>query len=310
MPSALTRRLEARANQPAPAAVSIREGRIVQQDGNRSITVDCVQGLGDTYWAYQKLQHHFDRINFNVLVTEPTELQTRALPFLRLLPKIGTVRHKVVPQAVYDRVASMHAPIRTVLDKAPGEVEYAVNKPLEIGIRLEDIDGEAVEYPLPIINPARVLEGDYAVLYVSGSKALDTWSTQEWAEFYAKLAERYDLTLPLVLIGTTYDRWALVETQDHLKAFCVTNTRIMADLAIADTLRLIRDAKFMVGYQSGLGIMADAFDVPQVWINYNWYPAMLNTWCKKEHFEAGTFAPFLFQDDPKEIVKRCARVFA
>jgi hypothetical protein len=45
------------------------------------------------------------RLHLNVLITEDCELQRRADPFLRLLPKVGEIWNQLVSEDEYTRVA-------------------------------------------------------------------------------------------------------------------------------------------------------------------------------------------------------------
>lgn len=274
MPSALSHRLRDRALQAG---------------------IDTVQGVGDTRWVWQKLYHHVPVLNLNILTTGEAGLQQRAVEFLRLLPKVERVTVKRVSQDTYNRVCALRRP---VLDVAESAGEYAVNFPLEQGIRLEDIDpGAAVEWS-PGFRVASESAGRFSILYVSGSKPEHTevWSAEQWAMFYAEL----NLPGPHLLLGAPYDRMALLEVQAALLKLGV-EARVETGLSPADSIRIIRDAQHFVGYQSGLGIIADAYDVPQIMVYFPHLRPMLYTWCKPGH--AGSlFRAYTFDQRPEEVL--------
>lgn len=257
--------------------------------------IDVVQGVGDLYWVWQKLVHHVPVLNLNILTTGDSEVQVRAVEFMKLLPKVKRVTVKRVHQDIYNRVCVSRRQVKEVTDVGG---EYAVNRPLEEGIRLEDIDpGVSVEWTPGFKIPTSQL-WRHSILYVSGSKPghTEVWSAAQWAELYAGLK----LPGPHLLLGAPYDRHALLEVQAQLARRGI-RAEIGTDNGPEASIRLIRDANFFVGYQSGLNIIADAYDVPQVMVYFPHLKPMLYTWCKPGH--AGRlFKAFTFDQTPDEVL--------
>ena len=117
---------------------------------SKTITANAPQGIGDIFWAYQRLAPHFDVINFNIMVGDWWRVHTRAKEWLPLLPKVGTVTCKKVDGKIYNDSITRHLPLSGVIYQAElypeKEVYYSVNWPLEQGTRLEDTDPYPVEW--------------------------------------------------------------------------------------------------------------------------------------------------------------------
>lgn len=260
-----------------------------------ALTIDTVQGVGDIIWAYQKLAPYYDLINFKILVTSDDPVQERAKDFVRLLPKAGTVEFAVVPSEHYLSVARM----RPTMPLLHAHENYAVNNWLEGGTRLDEIDSGAevawgVEFK---VSPQRIRNGAYACLYVSGSSRHyhDKFSPEQWADLIVGL----DLSMPLVLVGANYDHWMLNEVDAALLARgIVTEMHYVAEPA-ERVVRLLRDASLMIGFQSGLNVIANNYGVPVIMVDFNHLRQMARTWCRP----GVPFAGFVFEDGVDHIVQ-------
>lgn len=276
-----------------PSALSIRLDERARAKG-----IDVVQGVGDLYWVWQKLVRHVDVMNFNILTTSDAQLQTRAIDFMRLLPKVGRISTKRVSQNEYDNVCRLRVPVGGIVELRCSQ--YSVNNYLENGIRLEAIDpAYEVEWTpgFRITAPPAIRSN---ILYVSGSKPdhSDVWTPKQWAYLYSRLSDE-----PVILLGAPYDEWVLLQVATELDKLKI-KSRVQTNYSPEDTIRHIRDAKLFVGYQSGLNIIADAYDVPQVMVYFPHLRPMLNTWCKPGH--AGKlFKAFTFDQSPEEVANEC-----
>jgi len=273
----------------------------------KEVTLDVVQGIGDIFWVHQKMYPYFDRVNYNVLMTCEDETQRRSLKFLPLLPKCGEVKAKVVDGAFYNRVATWRFGILPILDNPSIVHQYAVNRPLEEGIRLEAIDiGAKVEWGVQWQVPdASAKEGDYLMLYVSGSSRHyhDKFSPEQWAMLYATMLKRHSLAhLPVVLIGASYDAWMQKSVLARLQQQGI-QAEMVIDGAPDVSIRLLRDAKLLVGFQSGLNVIADNYDTPVIMVDFNHLKTMAHSWCKPGHVEANMFKEFVFSDGVDAIIQ-------
>lgn len=274
----------------------------------KTCTVMTVQGIGDIFWVYQKLAPHFDEINIEIMVTNDLDVvQVRGKPFCELLPKAGTVKAVLVSHEKYAEIASARFNLKNILDKGVQKFFYAVNKPLEIGIRIEDIDPDVeLERTVSLKGvPDSVEKGDYLCAYVSGNKWDKSWSDKKWAANIALMANALKLNT-IKMTGAQYD----AASQEKI-AFALSdlgyNIQLTAGrLDLVDSIDLIRRSRFFFGYQSGLNILADNYDVPQAMVYFDFLRPMMNTWIKPGTFGVTHFAQ-CFGDDFTPFVEKIAQ---
>ena len=282
----------------------------------KSVVLNVCQGVGDIFWVYQKFAPYFDKIHFNVcqIPGQDDTIQNRAEPFLRLLPKTGTVGLKRVSAKEYDKLAADRFSMRKILDEyAAGEIifDYACNKPLEEGIRIEEIDpGLLVEETANIKvaeAPIAYPPGSYVAVYVSGAVKqnhplkLGAWPPVKWAEFVKALCDDFNFRKPIILVGASYDKDAIQETQNLLKKMKFETTSYIDSWA-ANVLYIIKNSVLFIGYQSGLNILADNMDVPQVMMYFPFLERMQRAWAKKRNLENGIHNPALFTQPIPDIL--------
>lgn len=263
------------------------------------ITVDTVQGLGDLIWVLQKLTLHYERINLNVLHVSDHPVQFRAWRFMELLKPVGRITYKPVTQEQYDAVAQGRFVTPLGVREA---VPYAVNRPLELGTRLEAIDEYPVDWGLRFDVPSfRKPVSPYMLVYISGSKNIRTWSPSQWIRFVAQAVSLYNTPPRIVMLGAEYDRVPL-----KLVGTALEGMQLDVDYAIgldpAGAVALIRDASLLLGYQSGLNVVADMYDVPQVMLYFPALAPMRYTWCKPSHQAWDIFKAFTFDQTPGQIL--------
>lgn len=263
----------------------------------RSTTLTTVQGIGDLFWVYQKTAPHFDAIDLNILCIDmASPIQRRAEAFCGMLPKVRRVRYRKVTSPDYDAVAHTHHRVADVIASAPGPSEYAANAPMEQGIALRDIDpGYPIEEfvalrGVPTSPPARE---DYLCVFVAGGKSPITWLPAQWVPVVRRLADRVG-TRNVALIGAAWDRAVQGVIGVALRRAGYRVTDHVGRLDLVATLDVIRRARFFLGYQSGLNVLADNYDVPQLMVYFPFLRPMLYTWAKpanvRTRFHAMTFA--------------------
>jgi ADP-heptose:LPS heptosyltransferase len=265
-----------------------------------SITVDTVQGIGDIFWVYQKLAPYFERINLNILVVDHRPVQHRSERFCQLLPQVDKVRFVQVPGRQYMQVAQARYLMRDVItNHLSGPQPYAVNAPLEVGINLRDIDpGYEVESFVDMGLPREVAREDYLCVFVAGAKSGTVWKPARWSPVIHNLARRLG-TSKVRLIGAAWDTEVQAEIHQHCKALDV-RSHVGADLV--DTIDIIRRSRFFLGYQSGLNVLAENYDVPQLMVYFAKLAPMLYTWCKPSSVRT-TFHATTFADDVERVVE-------
>jgi hypothetical protein len=110
----------------------------------KEIQLKVCQGVGDIFWVYQKFAPHVDVIDFSICQVDGklTKIGTRAVSFLKLLPKVRNVDAYQDTIENYQKMINENMPMSEIIPKlgSQNSFAYACNKPLEEGVRLEDID--------------------------------------------------------------------------------------------------------------------------------------------------------------------------
>lgn len=251
----------------------------------RHITLNTMQGIGDLFWVYQKVAPYVDRITFNILCTNPDSIiQQRSRKFGMMLPKVDRVMFTKVRAIEYNRVADGMYRINTITHaQEGGVVDYACNAPLERGVRLEQIDPAAeVQWTVPLVGvPNETPSDDYLCVFVAGGKVASTWCPREWIAPIDRLAQRLNVT-KVTLIGASWDVQVQAEVETHLRLRHYTVVNRTGGAALAATVGLIRRAKYFIGYQSGLNVLAENYNVRQFMVYFNKLRAMQSTWVKPD----------------------------
>ena len=261
---------------------------------SKAISINTVQGIGDIFWCYQKLAPYFDTINLRILCVDNGPIQQRAKEFCTMLPKVGTVEYACVPHQVYNKLAAGSYSLAHVLQANGTRVDYAVNAPLEKGVRLRDIDaGSNLEEFVDLGLPVHVPREDFLCLFVAGSKNSRVWKPEQWVSAAVKLSARIG-NQAIALIGANWDKNIQAHISMALRRQGFTVANYVGQLGLADSVDVIRRARFFLGYQSGLNVIADNYDVPQLMVYFQHLEPMMYTWPKPANvgtrFHAGTFA--------------------
>ena len=267
----------------------------------RKITIEVPQGIGDIFWVYQKFYPYFDQIDFRILASGCGEIQRRSVPFLQTWPKVGSVELHPISESDYCTFVSQRSGIVNM--PADGSIlRHAVNRPLEEGIRLEAIDPMfPPAWSIPLQCQEVALPTRFLCLYVSGSKGPGTWGASEWCRCLELIDEKYQLKMPIVMIGAGYDAGRIGEV-----AGCLRGRRFnvieMINMPAAAVNFVLRQAALFVGYQSGLNVIADNFSRPQIMLYFIHLDPMRYSWCQPGHRENGLFNAFTFAETPGLVV--------
>jgi hypothetical protein len=279
----------------------------------RSITLNVPQGVGDIFWIYQKMAPYFDVINFNIFVVTTDVVSVRAMKWLELFPKTGTVTTDCVTygryRSVIERKYSM-AKILSSYEKGVRQFDYACNLNLEEGQSLFDIDPEyRIEEVVEIkTSPINLPYRKFITVYVSGGiKDLGgiregCWSVEKWDEFLHNFLDTFAPNLPVIFIGASYDR----DIIQALSRFMFSRSKVniaYIDLPPENVCYILKLSKFFIGHQSGLSILADNLGTPQLMLYYNRLESMMYTWCIKNHINTKFFAD-VFQYKPSKVIQR------
>jgi hypothetical protein len=268
-----------------------------------SITVNVPQGIGDIFWCYQKLAPHFERININVLCVAQSDVQQRARAFCAMLPRVGAISYEQVKAPQYAKVAASTYALSSILNSNGAAVSYACNAPLERGINLLDIDpGYAVDSFVDMVGvPYEVETEDYLCVFVSGHGTNKfVWKTSQWASAVRKVATWLG-TDTIKLVGASWD----TKMGDALRSSLQSKYKItshVGQLDLAASVDVIRRARFFLGYQSGLNVIAENYNVCQLMLYFPHLREMLYTWCKPDSVKSQFFAT-TFADDFDAFVR-------
>jgi ADP-heptose:LPS heptosyltransferase len=297
---------------PLPAKTPFNE---YPQPEHASITLGVPTGIGDIVWVYQKFAPYFSRINFRVLSTGDDPVSRRAISWLRLLPKVGNVDFQVDnPNRVRNLIAKP-CTMREAFDKwaaYPNSViDYACNAWLERGVRLDEIDpGSVIETDVKLAEePFALPHESYAILYASGDSRHDNlhrlsthavWTVNQWVQYIKLTWERFNLRLPIVIIGANFDKDVALQLK-HLLTEHLFDCSTMIGERPERVVHLLKNCEFFAGYQSGLNIIADLLDVKQQILYFPFLAdTMRNTWCKRENIRTKFFADS-FANSPEQV---------
>lgn len=278
----------------------------------REVTLTVCQGVGDTMWVYQKFSPYVDRINFNIVILPKAslEMQTRAAAFLKVLPKTGVVGSKNIIEEQHAVLAGGVFDIHEILSSTEKiDFNYACNKPLEDGIRLEKIDeGYGIEEDVVIKDQYVDLGFDkYITLYVSGSslskdaQKLGVWRIQQWAELVFRFYAKYGIDYPLVILGATYDQNAIQQLVSYLTVKGMYVKQLINSHPL-EVFYVLRHSTYFIGYQSGLNIVADWVNARQLMIYFPWLHGLRYSWPKQRNIQAGLYTTEFFNSSLKKIV--------
>jgi ADP-heptose:LPS heptosyltransferase len=294
--------------------VELVQENIVLTPVDREVTVLVPQGVGDIFWVYQKLSPYFDRINLEIATIEHNIVQIRSKDWVKLFPKVGRVTFPIVSGDHYDKIVLMRPKVADLLrDHANGRrhFDFACNNFLETGTRLEDIDPELPpEWNVNIKTEDVDLPFDkYIILYVSGSnKTTLHWTDRQWIDFTLDFYKKYNLKYPLVMIGASYDAATVHEMSEVFRKNGI-EVKNYVDLTPGKVCHIIKNSLYFIGYQSGLSIITDNFDIPQFMLYFPRLKDMLYTWAKKENIQSGIFRAVTFNTPYEKVLETLPDTF-
>lgn len=247
------------------------------------------QGIGDSVWALLKIQDIAKKLGDGVvdvyLNTSNTDYrENRAVDFINRFSFVNKVGQLVTPitKDVYPPLDKDGYYV--YLDDGPPknglDVDYILipNRILERGLRIEnwmpdfdvnwDImnDFRFTDSELRLAEDLR-REFEYCVFYlgpetgntVDGHNRNSLWRPEDWAELGKFVTEK--LNLKVIVVGARYDfdYWMkyvrpLVKDQSWIDLIGATE--------IAATYAVCKKARFVISYQSGIGIVSEYMGVP------------------------------------------------
>lgn len=299
------------------------------------------QGIGDSIWAMHKVQsivaEKDNVVDIRIAVYNTNLLESRAADFLRRFKFVNTVYLYTVP-----RQPGKHGPVllpgpcadsnghyRYIADGPTDwdQIDYVLmpNAPLERGIRLENwLPQYATNWNImddfmlsqKEVDFAKELKeklGSYIVFYLgpeggntgAGHNRGPIWKPEHWVELGNKLVDKYGCKI--VVVGADYDRNyhdnyvkpLLGNLQEHWHEY-------IGSWHIAKTYSVILQSRFVVSYQSGIGIVSSYLGIPTAifWrakgdsIDPNNYVSfeedMSHAWTNPKMIEQGKHLPLIY----------------
>ena len=273
----------------------------------REITLNVPQGLGDLLWPVLLSLPHFDRINLNMLTIGSDAQQFRSCEWPQLLPKVGAVNFRLVHSDDYGRRANTKTTAAEIVERweaGQHEQDLACNGWLEAGNRLEAL-GEP-QWEINAKSEPCGQEGPFVCLAVSGDTVrhpAGLWTIHQWLDAVDLLYRRYEWTLPIVLLGADFDRAATEPLAAGLRERGYTvNDSLVSNTLCARKVDAVKRCSFFLGYQSGLNVLADLFDRPQLMVFFDRLEKMVRTFAKPANLEVGLFNAALFRDGPEAAI--------
>jgi len=162
------------------------------------------------------------------------------------------------------------------------EVDFVAipNRDLENGVRLEDwlpeykIDWSRILHDFVIGKDLRpLLDSPYVVFFMgaecnnlesskAGHNRGALWTVDDWAKLGCLLIREYGIQI--VVVGAGYDAsYYEKHVEPLIDTDCLDNwTNCISEFSILETLEICSQAKAVVSYQSGIGIMSHYLNVP------------------------------------------------
>lgn len=204
------------------------------------------------------------------------------------------------------------------------QIDYSCNGPLEHGVRLENIDADfELQETIPIWTEKpneSWTEQPFIVLYASGScsdplvQAQGVWSPSSFARLARIVHRRIESVIrkkvTVLIIGAGFDARSADEmyallTDSKSPVTCVKRI----DMPAVNVTWALAHCMFMVGYQSGLSIIADQFDTPQYMVYFERFDRLRNAWPKKRNIEGNIYTSGLFSEAPDAAFNRLNHVW-
>ncbi len=293
------------------------------------------QGIGDCVWALHKVQDVAKkkgdgRIEIFIACADPSNhIESRALEFVRRFKFVEKAEMKWIP--THDRVGATLLPGNPADENgyyryiSDGEgvvdgIDYTLmpNAALERGIRLEDwlpefeINWNIMDdFQFTTEEEARgklhKRDGEY-VAFFPGSESSNTWGhnrggiwqPSDWIELGRRIQET--LGVRILVVGAEYDR-------DYYDKFLKNHVNWddhIGRWGIGDTYAILKNARFVISYQSGIGIVSNYLGVPVAifWrakgdsINPHFYlsfeEGMASAWARPDMIESGKHLPLIY----------------
>lgn len=299
------------------------------------------QGIGDALWSTFSCQdiarkHGNSKINLRVACWHTSKLETRAIDFLERFSFIDSVQMYKMPSVSNGPILKfgpstdengIYRYIASGPTTAYKGIDFVAipNGHLERGLRLEtwlpeyetnwnlmdsfQFEKSETQYADKFLRSL----GRYVVFFlgcknsntVAGHNRHALWSPEEWVELGRKIHDKYGVKI--VTVGAPYDASYFeekIKPRIHSENYW---HNCIGEWGIAQTYAVIRNARFVISYQSGIGIVSHYLNKPTAifWrpkgnsISPNEYVSfeedMAHAWAYPDWKERGNFMPCIYE---------------
>lgn len=318
---------------------------------DRPFRILTCQGIGDSVWTMLKAQsiaraHGHDTVEVLIGGWDRTDVECRALPLLRRFTFVSGARFYEMPKTctgggpmlVRGQPTDRKGRYRYLPDGAPpfwleGDVDFVAvpNRALENGTRLEDwlpeydTDWKAVSRAVPWNRPVddRLPHLTRYVVFYMGAEGANSWGNgghnrgglwkpEEWAALGDRIVD--DLRCNIVVVGAGYDASYYRTCVQHLVKQPEKWVNFIGEWPLMETLSMLRDARAVVSYQSGIGIVAHYLNIPTaMWwrpegdsivegANVTFSEDMAHCWCRPDWRETNKHLPCIYGRESVEDI--------
>jgi len=245
------------------------------------------QGIGDSVWALLKIQDISKKIGdgvINVFIAcfDPNNIsEARSLEFVRRfdfvdkcemyqMPMAGRQGCVLLPGDPAD-ANGLYRYIDSGATTLPG-IDFVLipNYTLERGIRIEDWLPD-YEINWDVMDHFKFEETNlfkpYVVFFLASTAGNTTaghnrnsiWTPEQWVELGRRIQK---LGCDIIVVGADYDRSYYA---DYIAPLLREDDRwfnCIGAFDIGETFAIVKNARFVVSYQSGIGIVANYMNVP------------------------------------------------
>ncbi len=114
--------------------------------------------------------------------------------------------------------------------------------------------------------------------------------------------------MPFLILGAFYDANVATLAAGLLREAGIT-CEVWIDRPPLEVAWALKNSRFHLGFQSGLGILADNFGTPQLMMYFKHLAKLQFAWCQPGHarlvFHAGSFA-----QSPKDVLEGLQEAYA
>lgn len=265
-------------------------------------TIMVPPGIGDLYWVMAKMQAFIDSrdlgipdIHLMCPLKMAYEQHARSLPFIDMFPFVHNTNHIVTEGPFTQRSPLWHEAYavqgRTIFENIPG-YNYAIcyNGHLRVGKPLEYIDPHLKTnwYPPMFVSleqdrykeDCRRQFGDYVVYHWIFRGTFKRWMSEfSVAHIVAAsniVARQTGCTS--VFAGAAWDQFLDGELHQTIKSI-PRSQDLLGRTTVDQLFGLLRGARAVVGYPSGLTIMAAVFGVPTIMLWHDYYNRDFSWYC-------------------------------